>query len=212
MAQAETASPMTGAVHGMDDSPRGKLLSAAARLFRDKGFDRTTVRDIAREVGIQSGSIFHHFPTKDDILYAVMVEVIRFNTERLQAACAAHPDPLPRLEALIRAELQSIIGDTSEAMSVLVYEWRCLSPERQEDVLAMRAVYEQIWIDCLQTLRTQGLLEDDPFLVRRLVTGMASWTNTWFDAQGSLSLEALSGIILRRVVGETHAPQVVGAP
>ncbi|MBA3979400.1 MAG: TetR/AcrR family transcriptional regulator [Alcanivorax sp.] len=202
MAQAEKVETAVGSVHGMDDSPRGKLLSAAARLFRDKGFDRTTVRDIAREVGIQSGSIFHHFPTKDDILFAVMVEVIRFNTARLQAACDQYPEPLARLEALIRAELKSIIGDTSEAMSVLVYEWRCLSPERQQEVLAMRAVYEQLWIDCLETLRQQGLLEDDPFVIRRLITGMASWTNTWFDEHGSLSLEALAHIIVRRVIGE----------
>src|SRR5699024_6491414 len=64
-------------VYGMDDSPRGKLLSAAARLFRDQGFDRTTVRDIAREVGLQSGSNFHHFATKEDILQRVMEGVAR---------------------------------------------------------------------------------------------------------------------------------------
>ena len=52
------------AINGIDDSPRGRLLSAAAHLFRDKGFDRTTVRDIAASVGIQSGSIFHHFKSK----------------------------------------------------------------------------------------------------------------------------------------------------
>src|SRR5690606_31252012 len=108
-------------INGMDDSPRGKLLSAAARLFRDKGFDRTTVRDIAREVGIQSGSIFHHFPTKEDILFAVMVEVIRFNTERLRSALAGADTAVEQLLALVRGELQSIIGDTREAMSVLVY-------------------------------------------------------------------------------------------
>ena len=202
MAQAHATPSVTGGIHGMDDSPRGKLLSAAARLFRDKGFDRTTVRDIAREVGIQSGSIFHHFQTKDDILFAVMVEVIRFNTARLHDACVAYPEPLPQLEALVRAELQSIIGDTSEAMSVLVYEWRCLSEDRQEEVLALRAVYEQIWTDCLEALRAGGMLEDDAFVVRRLITGMASWANTWFDQHGSLSLEALAHIIVRRVIGE----------
>ena len=77
------------AVHGIDDSPRGRLLSAAAQLFRDKGYERTTVRDIAAVVGIQSGSIFHHFKTKEEILFAVMEEVIHFNTERLRAAIAA---------------------------------------------------------------------------------------------------------------------------
>jgi TetR/AcrR family transcriptional regulator, cholesterol catabolism regulator len=189
-------------INGMDDSPRGKLLSAAARLFRDQGFDRTTVRDIAREVGIQSGSLFHHFPTKEDILFAVMVEVIRFNTERLRSALEGKPDPAARLRALIEAELQSIIGDTREAMSVLVYEWRCLTPEHQREALALRDIYEQLWMAELEALRAAGRLSADAFITRRLITGMTSWSSNWFDAHGSLTIDQLSDIILERVIGE----------
>lgn len=192
-------------VNGMDDSPRGKLLSAAARLFRDQGFDRTTVRDIAREVGIQSGSLFHHFPTKEDILFAVMVEVIRFNTERLRAAIAGKADPAEQLRALIRAELQSIIGDTREAMSVLVYEWRCLTPGHQQETLVLRAIYEQLWMDALEALRRAGRLQADAFIARRLITGMTSWSSNWFDAHGSLTIDQLTDIILDRVIGEHGA-------
>lgn len=189
-------------INGMDDSPRGKLLSAAARLFRDQGFDRTTVRDLAREVGIQSGSLFHHFPTKEDILFAVMVEVIRFNTERLRAALAGLTAPAQRLRALIRAELQSIVGDTREAMSVLVYEWRCLTPAHQQEVLALRDTYEQLWLQELDALREDGRLKADSFITRRLVTGMTMWSSTWFDVRGSLSLDQLADVILDRVIGE----------
>ena len=57
-------------------SPKGRLLAAAAKLFREKGYSRTTVRDLAAEVGILSGSIFHHFANKDEILFGVMREVV----------------------------------------------------------------------------------------------------------------------------------------
>ena len=81
-------------VNGMDASPRGKMLSAAARLFRDQGFERTTVRDIARETGIQSGSLFHHFPSKEDILFAVMVEGIFYRQGgEIGAAALVGPQP-----------------------------------------------------------------------------------------------------------------------
>src|SRR5690606_3291066 len=111
---AQKGTPMiaTQTVYGMDETPRGKLLSAAARLFREQGYDRTTVRDIAAAVGIQSGSIFHHFASKEDILFAVTMEVIRFNTERMRLATEGVADPEQRLRGLIRAELQSIVGDT----------------------------------------------------------------------------------------------------
>ncbi|MCW8978209.1 MAG: TetR/AcrR family transcriptional regulator, partial [Marinobacter sp.] len=62
------------------EGARGRLLTEAARLFREKGYERTTVRDLAAAVGIQSGSLFHHFRTKEEILKAVMVETIRLNT------------------------------------------------------------------------------------------------------------------------------------
>lgn len=189
-------------VNGMDETPRGRLLSAAARLFRTQGFDRTTVRDIAREVGIQSGSLFHHFSTKEDILFAVTVEVIRFNTARLQAATAGLAEPVAQLQALVRSELQSIVGDTGEAMSVLVYEWRCLSEAHQREALALRAVYEQLWLDVLERLRAAGHFSADARLVRRLITGMTGWARNWFDADGDLTIEQLADVIVARVVGE----------
>ena len=55
------------------DSARGNLLQAAAHLFRNKGYERTTVRDLASAVGIQSGSIFHHFKSKVEILRACLL-------------------------------------------------------------------------------------------------------------------------------------------
>lgn len=190
------------AINGIDDSPRGRLLSAAAHLFRDKGFDRTTVRDIAAAVGIQSGSIFHHFKTKEDILYAVMEEVIHFNTARLQQAVALETTAAGKLRALIRAELQSIVGDTAEAMTVMVTEWRCLSEDKQRKALALRSIYEQLWLDSLSELHQQGVMKTDPFILRRLLTGMIGWTPNWFDREGSVSLDDLADIMLARVIGE----------
>lgn len=191
------------AINGIDDSPRGRLLSAAAHLFRDKGFDRTTVRDIAASVGIQSGSIFHHFKTKEDILYAVMEEVIHFNTERLRQAVACHETGKEQLRALIRAELQSIVGDTAEAMTVMVTEWRCLSADKQTRALKLRSIYEQLWLDVLSDLHKQGAFTSDPFIMRRLLTGMTGWAPNWFDREGPLSLDDLADIMLARVIGES---------
>ena len=55
-----------------DESRRNELIAKSARLFREKGYDKTTVRDIAAAVGMQAGSWFYHFKTKQDILVAIM--------------------------------------------------------------------------------------------------------------------------------------------
>lgn len=195
-------------VNGMDDSPRGKLLSAAASLFREQGYERTTVRDIAARVGIQSGSLFHHFTSKDEILKAVMIEVIRFNTDRLRAAVDLAPDTAGRLRALIECELQAIVGDTREAMAVLVYSWAGLSPANQKEVLELRSVYEQIWLDVLAAARQEGLIDVEPFVLRRLLTGAISWSSTWFDPKGPMSLPQLVDTVLGMASSPCYAKPV----
>ncbi|QZI72508.1 TetR/AcrR family transcriptional regulator [Pseudomonas protegens] len=174
------------------ESARGKLLQTAAHLFRNKGYERTTVRDLAGAVGIQSGSIFHHFKSKDDILRAVMQETIHYNTALMRAELAEAGSVRERVLALIRCELQSIMGGSGEAMAVLVYEWRSLSPDGQAAVLALRDIYEQIWLQVLGEAKDAGFIKGDVFITRRFLTGALSWTTTWFRAQGSMTLEQLA--------------------
>ncbi|AGL86015.1 AcrR family transcriptional regulator [Pseudomonas protegens] len=174
------------------ESARGKLLQTAAHLFRNKGYERTTVRDLASAVGIQSGSIFHHFKSKDDILRAVMQETIHYNTALMRAELAEAGSVRERVLALIRCELQSIMGGSGEAMAVLVYEWRSLSPEGQAAVLALRDIYEQIWLQVLGEAKEAGFIKGDVFITRRFLTGALSWTTTWFRAEGSMTLEQLA--------------------
>ncbi len=174
------------------DSPRGKLLQTAAHLFRSKGYERTTVRDLAGAVGIQSGSIFHHIKSKDEILRSVMEETIRYNTALMEAALAEATTLRERVLALIRCELQSIMGGTGEAMAVLVYEWRSLSPEGQRFILELRDRYERIWLGVLGEAKERDCFKADPFILRRLLTGALSWTTTWFHPEGPLTLEELA--------------------
>ncbi|MGU9805265.1 UNVERIFIED_CONTAM: TetR/AcrR family transcriptional regulator [Pseudomonas sp. CM11] len=184
------------------DSARGKLLQTAAHLFRNKGFERTTVRDLASAVGIQSGSIFHHFKSKDEILRAVMEETIRYNTALMRAALAEADSVRERVLALIRCELQSIMGGSGEAMAVLVYEWRSLSEQGQRQVLALRDIYEALWLEVLGQAKDAGYIRGDVFITRRFLTGALSWTTTWFRAEGSLSLDELAEQALILVLEE----------
>ncbi|HET8850212.1 MAG TPA: TetR/AcrR family transcriptional regulator [Marinobacter sp.] len=181
-------------------SARGRLLQEAARLFRDKGYERTTVRDLAAAVGIQSGSLFHHFKTKEDILKAVMVETIRLNTALMQAAADGADSPREKLRALVRAELESINGQTGEAMAVLVYEWRSLSEPSRAEVLELREIYENLWLSVLNELARNGEITADPFIVRRMLTGALSWTVTWYrPARGGLTLDGLTDQVLAMI-------------
>ncbi len=165
----------------------------AAHLFKVHGYERTTVRELAAEVGIQSGSIFHHFKTKEEILRAVMEETILYNTALMRRALADCVTGKEQVLALIRCELESITGKTGEAMTVLVYEWRSLSEESQSRILKLRGIYEQLWMDALNQAKAEGSIVGDTFTLRRFLTGALSWTATWFRPEGGMSLDDLAG-------------------
>lgn len=181
---------------GLDDSPRGRVLRAAAHLFCTQGYERTTVRDLARVVGIQSGSLFHHFKTKQDILHAVMEEGIRYNLAGMEALVAQGLPARETLLGLIRAELESINGDTGDAMSVLVHQWTALEPPNQARLLELRERYEKLWLDVISQLKKEGLVQYDPFLWRRLLFGAISWTGMWYQRGGTLTLDELAEMCL----------------
>ncbi|GAA5524509.1 hypothetical protein Maes01_01066 [Microbulbifer aestuariivivens] len=176
-------------------STRARLLGCAARLFEEKGFARTTVRDIAAEVGILSGSIFHHFSSKEEILRCAMEEVTLHARTLMMAEVAARDTPREQLRACIRCELEAVHGLSVPGFSILVMEWRSLSPDSQAKILALRYSYEQIWRQVFKALN--GPLED-PALCRRLIRGTIAHTHNWFKPEGrSLSLEELTESILQ---------------
>ena len=178
-----------------DHSPKGRLLLGAAYLFHKQGYAKTTVRELANFIGIQSGSLFHHFTSKDDILANVMKQTIIYNHDRLLNAIQQSDDPQQQLKNLIKAELISITGDTGSAMAVLVYEWQALSQERQDELLKMRNAYEDIWLDVIHQLRELGKIKHDTFIWRRLMGGAIAWTVTWYRPDGKMSMDELTEMV-----------------
>ena len=172
-------------------SAKGRLMRAAAHLFKTKGYERTTVRELGAAVGIQSGSLFHHFKSKEAILLCVMEETIIINIARMHEALKHADSATGRLLALITCELASIHTDTGEAMGVLVYEWRSLSQDKQKYILQLRDEYESLWLSTIEQGRAEGHIKHDGFILRRLLTGAIGWTTTWYRPDGDLSLEEL---------------------
>lgn len=185
----------------LDDTPRGRVLRAAAHLFRVKGYEGTTVREIAAMVGIQSGSLFHHFKSKEEILFTVMKEVIEYTITKQDEAIAQVSSYREKLKALIISELYAINGVTCDAMTVLVFEWNALSRSHQYDLLALRNAYENTWIVILRQLKEETGYVESPQVWRKLLVGAIAWTVTWFKKDGPMSLESLADSVLLMALG-----------
>ncbi len=127
-----------------ESNRREELLRVSARLFRQKGFDGTSIRDISSAAGMQSGSPFYHFKTKQDILVAVMEEGLTEGLRITSEVMALAVPPEDKLVRMIRTQLGTILDDAHDFVPVLHYEWRSLTPTNRRRVVALKDRYDAL--------------------------------------------------------------------
>src|SRR3954447_9186021 len=119
---------------------REELTRVAARLFAEKGYQGTSLADLADEIGMQKPSLYHHIASKEDLLW----EVASDGAAAFHAALDAVPERAPAVEKIrlaLRGHLAVVAGQL-EVATVFVREWRYLEGERRERFLAERRRYE----------------------------------------------------------------------
>ena len=175
-----------------ESNRRDELLRVSAKLFREKGFDGTTIRDISGAAGMHSGSPFYHFKTKQDILVAVMEQGLNEGLRRLEDAMA---EPLPaeqRFIRMIRAQIGTILEEGNDFIPVLLYDWRSLTAANRRRIVELKDRYDALWQQVIDELQRAGHMPGDAQLVRLLILGAVNWTGTWYRAGGRLSLDEIA--------------------
>lgn len=220
---ARASSPSTIAAGGAEKRPRGRprktlderddgnrrveLINTAARLFRQKGFDATSTRDIAAAVGMHSGSPFYHFKSKGALLYAVMDEgmcsAIQRQAAALQAAGPTAPDAAALLRLLIRNHFGVLLGPGSDFIPVMLYESRAITARQRALLAKLQSDYEAVWEPVLESLSMAGQLKGPVKLARLLMFGALNWSVQWFDAKKSATLDDLTEAAMALFI---HAP------
>ena len=170
---------------------RGQILRESARLFREKGFDGTSVRDIAAATGLQSGSWVYHFKTKQDILAAVMEEGLQRALERIEAISREQLSPREHFRALLRAHLDTILAPGQDFIPVLLYEWRALARKSRPRVVALQRRYEAVWDEVIAQLQRSGEWAQPTRIDRLLMFGALNWMAHWYRPNGPFDVAQL---------------------
>jgi TetR/AcrR family transcriptional regulator, cholesterol catabolism regulator len=181
----------------VDSGRRQQLLRASARLFREKGYDGTSVRDIAQATGMQSGSWVYHFATKQDILEAVMREGLVDALARIEAIAALELPPRQQFDRLVRTHLDTLLGAGQDFIPVVLYEWRSLEPAARRRVSVLLKRYEAVWEAALARLRSAGDWPDTTRIDALLLFGSLNWIARWYDPRGALDVPALADECVR---------------
>ena len=181
---------------------RAELLALAAEMFADRGFRATTVRDIADAAGILSGSLYHHFDSKESMVDEILRNFLDELFGRYREIVTAGGDPRDMLEAVVVASFESI--DRRHA-DVAIYqnESRYLTQfERFSYIDDLGAEFRKLWVGILEEgVRSGAFRPDlDVELVYRFIRDTVWVAVRWYRPGGALSAQAVAeqylGILL----------------
>ena len=161
---------------GEEQETRLRILSAAATWFADHGYAATSIRDIAREVGVTVGAIYVHFASKDRLLAAVYEEGVRRIGEAVDAAILSVDEPWAQLEAAAAAHLKALLDNAAFAR-VVVRVVPADVPEAARDLERLRDGYEARFRALIEALELAP--DCDRTLLRLQLLGALNTTLTW---------------------------------
>jgi len=187
------------------------IFREAARLFKEKGYNSSTLRGLANKAGIKGGSIYHHYSSKQEILYLIMEYTMTNLINRVQLAIKDETDPLQKLRKAITFHIEYHTIDTNETY-VTDAELRSLDVENYKKIVKMRNTYEKIYRDILlEGNATEQMRIDNIKTASRALLQMCTGVSYWFNPNGKQPISQIAEnyveLFLWGICGKTGAVQ-----
>jgi AcrR family transcriptional regulator len=202
------ASPSRRSANGGETRRRdADVIAAATKVFYERGYADATVQDVADELGILKGSLYHYIDTKEDLLYRLLVEVHEEVDEILQEVVARSDlGPLERLALYVRLQVDYNARNLAK-VAVYHHDFDLLGEARRREVYARRheheAVITNLIVEAQQTGDADATLDAET--VAKCIFGTVIWMYRWYRPRGKLKREDLvdtaERFILQGVVG-----------
>jgi TetR/AcrR family transcriptional regulator, cholesterol catabolism regulator len=172
---------------------REEIFDAAARIFHEKGYEATSIQDVADAVGILKGSLYYYITSKEDLLFQVIDEVHRESLEKLDALKQVEGDSLVRLRRFIESHVENNARNLVR-IGVFFHDFRSLSPERRAQIVAERDLYDKALRSLIREGQVEGVVAEDvdPKLTAMAILGMMNWIYQWYRPDGSHSPERIA--------------------
>jgi AcrR family transcriptional regulator len=173
---------------------RAELLAIAAQLFAERGLRATTVRDIADAAGILSGSLYHHFDSKESMVDEILRNFLDDLFHRYREIVAQQLGPRATLEAVVVASFEAI-DEHNAAVAIYQAEARHLADQGRFGYIRDRLVeFRNLWHDVLKAGVAEGTFRDDldVELAYRFLRDTVWVGVSWYRPGGAITIEAIA--------------------
>jgi len=180
---------------------RVEICRTAAQIFRDRGYDATSVSDIARALGMTKAGLYHYFDSKEALLFEIMTYGLERVRDEVVTQVRAIRDPEERLRQIVVRHAR-IATDGRGAVAHLGDEIRALPPAARRQIEERMRFYVNLIRGTMTELKAAGRLRDvDPTVAAFSLLGMILWLPRWFRQDGRLSQEQVANEIAKLAIG-----------
>jgi AcrR family transcriptional regulator len=173
--------------------PRQEILRAAARLFQQQGYDGTSMNDVAAALKLSKGGLYHHFQSKDEILFNLMNHAMDITQERVINPVRGIGEPEERLRTLIRLHIGVVLSVRDREITVMLHENHPLPPPLRKRINTRKKDYvhfvENLIAEVQNSRASKRIVQ--PRAAAFALLGMINWIYQWYRPEGALSEENL---------------------
>ena len=183
------------------DQKLDTLLAAAAKVFAERGYHETSMRDLARSAGISLAGVYYYVQSKEELLFLIQSRNFEAVIAGMREALDGVTDPLERIARFIDNHLDYFATHMAE-MKVLSHEAGALTGDFLQTVNDMKREYTRALMDVLVDIeRAHGPAHLNRRVAAYSLFGMMNWIYNWYDPLGDLGIELLSQNVCRLFLG-----------
>jgi AcrR family transcriptional regulator len=172
---------------------RQDILRTAARLFQQRGYDATSMNDVAVALKLSKGGLYHHFQSKDEMLFHIMNHALDITDERVIKVVRGIQGPEERLRTLIKLHIEVVLSVRDREVTVMLHENHPLPPSLRKQINQRKKDYihfvEGLIADVQRLKGSKGPVTARAAALALL--GMINWIYQWYKPEGRLQAQDL---------------------
>jgi AcrR family transcriptional regulator len=198
--------------NGNGEFPRNRVFEVAAEVFHRKGYDNTSMSDVASAAGLTKAGLYHHISSKESLLYTVLDYGLDLTQAYVLEPLEHISDPLEKLKTMIDLHLRLVLQERNLEVTGLLHECKTLSSSDRAKINRRKKGYVRIATDIIaEVTKKYNVKGVNPKLAAYALLGMLNWTYQWYKPSGSNTreeiVETFQQIFLKGILGNAWSEQ-----
>ena len=189
------------------DNRREQIIDIACRLFARRGYEGTSLRDIAEEAKITKAALYYHFPNKEALYHRIVLDSLRALIEHVRAAVDMAPSPIEKVRQFMLVSADFMDADRDSWMAGSNAFWMGAETEPRTLAVALRNEYEAMLRTCItEAINSGEFRKSNVAMTGRFLLSALNQISRWHNPKGAMSIREVIGQYLDMALHGLQVP------